>query len=408
MKTILRCGVLPIFLVVLGLSGAGFIPVVFGQAGGSNDGGYVTIKLKDGALREGTVLAEDDQKIIIDAQFANGTITRKDTIQKVNIAVIVRLNESERTQRLATMAYHNLGQYQLDPQNTYPLSYYDKVMNEVFKHFLKQYPNTAEANLLINRIAEWQAERDKVASGQAKRHGQWMAATEAEKLAQTERMQQVLQETQALVTRGQFKLASDKLAPYYKTSQPPELATESQRLQTEIYRLWISSLETQQQQLNKDIQVAQERVTRASDARSRAQNSYNQARANATQNPNKWVLGKTAAFSQASALTGAQKELADAQSSLSQLQQELDFTVSTLTNVRPNADAFAAAFPGIQLAKETSPKTPSSQPPPPPPSQSLLSQQMSEWGDWFSKNWVWAVAGVVLALWGVSRLFTRS
>jgi hypothetical protein len=358
MKTILRCGVLLIFLAVLGLSGAGFIPVVFGQAGGSNDGGYVTIKLKDGALREGPILAEDDQKITIDAQFANGTITRKDTIRKVDIEIIARLDESERAQRLATMAYHGLGQYQLDPQNTSPLSYYDKVLNEIFKPFLTRYPNTAEANLLTNRITEWQAERDKVASGQAKRHGQWMAAAEAEKLEQTERVQQVLQETQALVAQGRFKLASDKLAPYCKTSQPPELATESRRLQAEIYRLWISSLETQQQQLNKDIQVAKERVTRASDARARAQNSYNQARTNATQDPNKWVLGKSTAFNQASTeLTIAQKELADAQSSLSQLQQELNFTVGTLADVRPNADAFAAAFPGTQLARETSPKT---------------------------------------------------
>jgi len=199
MTSILRGDVVRILVLAWALFGTRITLVAFSQSTDSNASDYVTIKLKDGRALEGLVLLEDDQQITIDAQFANGTITRKDQVSKSDIASISHLSAVDRDQRLATVAYHDLGKYQLDPQNSYPLSYYDSAINQGFLPFLQQYPHVMETAVISNRLTEWQAERDKVASGQVKYHGQWMPAAEADKLTETERTQQIIQDVRALM-----------------------------------------------------------------------------------------------------------------------------------------------------------------------------------------------------------------
>jgi hypothetical protein len=120
MTSILRGNVVRILISVLALFGTRVASVAFSQTTDSNVSDYVTIKLKDGRALEGPVLLEDNQRITIEAQFANGTITRKDRVDKSDIASISHLGAVDRNQRLATIAYHDLGKYQLDPQNSYP------------------------------------------------------------------------------------------------------------------------------------------------------------------------------------------------------------------------------------------------------------------------------------------------
>ena len=76
------------------------------------------------------------------------------------------------------------------------------------------------------------------------------------------------------MAHGQFEAATERLGPYYNVTQPPQLAAESRRLQTDVYRLWISSLETMQEHLTKDLEASKERVTRLSGVRSQAQANY--------------------------------------------------------------------------------------------------------------------------------------
>lgn len=227
MISFLRGNVVRILILALALFGTCIASVAFSQTTDSNISDYVTIKLKDGRVLEGPVLFEDDQRITIEAQFANGTITRKDQINKSDIASTSHLSPGDRDQRLATIASHDLGKYQLDPQNSYPLSYYDSAINDGFRRFLTLYPRALEATTITNRLAEWQEERDKVASGQVKYHGQWMPAAEANKLAETERTRQIIQDARALMAQGQFEAATEKLAPYYNAAQPSPLVVES-------------------------------------------------------------------------------------------------------------------------------------------------------------------------------------
>jgi hypothetical protein len=419
-----------ILVLALALFGPHLASAAFAQTGDSNVSDYVTIKLKDGSVLEGPVLLEDDQQITIESQFANGTITRKDQVDKGDIASISHLSVVDRDQRLATIALHNLGKYQLDPQNSYPLSYYDSAINDGFRPFLTQYPRALEAITVTNRLAEWQEERDKVASGQVKYRGEWMTTAEASKLAETERTQQIIQDARSLMAQAQFEAASERLAPYYNAEQPSSLAVQSRRLQADVYRMWISSLETTQEQLTKDLEATKERVARLAELRSRAQSNYDEAR-NKSLNTQSKALGDNAMSSQASAdYLRAEKQYNEEQNRQFAIQEQLDNTIHQLRQVHQNQDLFAAAYSTTDVVNEMphpspkpdasapplSPKpnvavpssppetnAPAPAPPPPPPTPPVLEQT----GAWFSRNWI-IIAGVaLLGLWGVSRLFTR-
>jgi chaperonin cofactor prefoldin len=417
MTSILRGNVVRILILALALFGTCIALVAFSQTTDSNTSDYVTIKLKDGRVLEGPVLLEDDQQITIEAQFANGTITRKYQIDKNDIASISHLSAVDRDQRLATVAYHDLGKYQLDPKNSYPLSYYDSAITDGFRRFLTQYPRALEAATVTNRLAEWQEERDKVVSGQVKYHGQWMPAAEATKLAETERTQQIVQDARALMAQGQFEAATERLAPYYNASQPSPLVVESRRLQADVYRLWISSLETAQEQLTKDLEATKDRVARLTEIRSRAQANYDQARGKSMVTGTR-ALGDSAISSQASAdYLRAEKQYNEEQNRQFAIQEQLDNTIHQLRQVHQNQDLFTAAYPAIEVVKETAPPPKTNAPAPPPPPQTNVPAPpppppppptvLEQMGDWFSRNWI-IVAGVaLLGLWGVSRLFTR-
>ncbi len=246
-----------------------------------------------------------------------------------------------------------------------------------------------------------------------------MTVAEANKLAETERTQQVIQDARALIAQGQFDAATEKLAPYYNAAQPSPLVVESRRLQVDVYRLWISSLETAQGQLTKDLEATKERVTRLAEIRSRAQANYDSARGKSMVTGTR-ALGDSAISSQASAdYLRAEKQYNEEQNRQFAIQEQLDNTIRQLRQVHQNQDLFAAAYPAIEVVKETPPpplKTNVSAPPPPPetnapvppappppPTPTILDQT----GAWFSRNWI-IIAGVsLLGLWGVSRLFTR-
>jgi hypothetical protein len=421
MKTILRSEIFRILLTVLALAGAMLAPVALGQVNNTNLSNYIILKLKDHRTLEGPVLKENDEQITIVSQFGNGTITRNDTIKKSDIETVSYLTEGERLQHLAPWAYRTLDKYQLDPQNSYPLTYYNNVINEYFKPFLEKYAGTTEASKLTSRLADWQAERDKVAADQAKLHGKWMTASEAKTLAEKEHTQQILERAKTFIAQGQYQAATDTLSPCFAVIQPPELAQESRRLQSEIYHLWIGGLDAQQQVLTKDVEATKDRITRATEDQVRAAGAFTQAR-NALINSDRRTLGDDATVSQAgNDLLRAQKELADSQSHQATAKQDLDYTTRTLANVRHDADVFTAAFPIIESVKEpiketaapqaimkTNPPSKPAPPPPPPPAPPPPPSVLQEIAEWFGKNWILVAGALLLALWGISRLFTRT
>jgi hypothetical protein len=416
MKTIPRGEIFRILLLLLAWVGGPFATPVLGQGNGTNLTNYAILRLKDHTALEGPVLAEDEKQLTLLSQFGSGTITRKDIIKKADIETLSYLTEGERLQHLAPWAYRALDKYQLDPQYSYPLSYYDKVINEYFKPFLAKYPGTPEVDKVITRLADWRVERGKVAEDQAKFRGQWMTAAEAGTRAEKERTQQILQRAKSFIPQGQYRAATDTLSPCFAVTQPPELAQESRRLQAEIYHLWIGSLDARQQELSKDTEATKDRIAKALEAQTRSQAAYAQART-ALINSDHRTLGDDATVSQAgNDMLRAQKELADSQSHQASTKEELDYTVRALVDVRHDADVFTSAFPVIESVKEIAKDTPAAQiqtntppkPPPPPPPEPPPPSVLHDMAVWFGKNWIIVAGAGLLALWGISRLFTRT
>jgi len=405
MRPIPRRRIVWSLLAIFVLAGSYSISIAPGQTADSNGVDYVTIKLKDGAVLEGPVLFEDAQQITIDAQAANGTITHKERVDRNDIASLSHLSAAARDQRLATIAYHDLGKYQLDSQSSLPLGYYDMAINQGFLPFLQKYPQAMESATISNRLAGWQAERSLVASGQVKYRGKWMTAAEADKLAQTERTDQVMLDARALMSQGRFEAATEKLAPYYSVTEPPQLAVESRRLQGDVYRLWISSLEALKDQLTKDLEAGKERVAQLAEVRSKAQSNYDEARARSL-NSSARTLGDGVISSQTAAdYFRAEKQFTEEQNRTFLIQHQLDDTTQKLRAVQQGQEFFVAAYPAIELVKETPPpKTNAAPPSPPPPPPTFFDQA----GGWLGRNWIMVVGVGLLGLWGLSRVLTRT
>lgn len=135
-----------------------------------------TVKLNDGTVLDGDIISENETQLTMEVQFASGTITRKETVTKTDVAQIIRLTPEQKAERARERAFKKLEAYQLDSATSFPLSYYDHVINNVLRQFLIQYPDSSHTKAVQDKLSQWLAERDEVASGQAKYKGQWMRA----------------------------------------------------------------------------------------------------------------------------------------------------------------------------------------------------------------------------------------
>src|ERR1051326_3044399 len=127
--------VVPLLLVAGAFSLFTLIPLAFAE----------TLKLKDGTVVDGALIAEDDQQVTLEVKLAGGTITSKRSYPKADIAEIVRPTAEQKTQSEMRAAYEAARKNQLDPNSSFSLAQYDKVLNEVFAPFLEKYPKSPHA-----------------------------------------------------------------------------------------------------------------------------------------------------------------------------------------------------------------------------------------------------------------------
>ncbi len=223
-----------------------------------------TVKLKNGTVLEGTIVAEDDNQITIEVEYAGGTITRTETINKSGVAEVKRLTEEEK-------AYQVVQKYELNPARSFPLARYDQAINDVFRPFVTRFPDSPHREEVMGKIVLWEAERAQVAAGRAKYRGEWMAAAEAFKLAEQERVEQLLQQGRTLLEQSRYEQAIQQFRAAVSMVKRPDLLIEIRHLQAEAYKLWLESLDRQRQKLTKDVEVYQQEADRARQARSQTE-----------------------------------------------------------------------------------------------------------------------------------------
>ena len=87
-----------------------------------------TVKLQDGSTMEGTIQSETE---------------------------VTRSTAQERAEKNARWDLVELKKYQLNPQSSFPVAYYDKVISNSFLPFLAKYSNTTAAVSVAKAVANW-------------------------------------------------------------------------------------------------------------------------------------------------------------------------------------------------------------------------------------------------------------
>lgn len=350
-----------------------------------------TIKLKDGTVVEGNILVENEAQVTIEATYASGTITKRQTFSKADIAEIVRLAPEQKAEREMQLAYERLQKYRLDPKSSQPLGDYDHVIGDIFRSFLSQYTNSPYHKEIEEKIAGWQAERNQVAAGKMKVGGQWITTTEAATLNESQRAQKQLQLGTELCNAEKYDEAITILNRFLALSK-------SQELIGEFGSKWLSLFRPVSEHIGRQIKLWEGRIPAARAARERAQQQLDdtQRRIGAY---GAGQLGTKSVMQQyAAGLESAQAEVMRCENRLGSLREqqlEIDRAISRLEAVAP-----APPKPPPPVAQ-----APTNLPPPAP--SVAAPTVVNETTDWLHRYWMYGAAAIVLGLWLVSRLFTK-
>lgn len=364
-----------------------------------------TIKLKDGTVLEGDITAEDEAMLSVYLEFSSGTITQTRLIKKADIAEVIRWTPAQRAQWQAKRDYENLERYRLTPERSYKVGYYDQIINDVFRKFLSQHPDSPHAASVTERIIEWRVERDMVAAGKAKFHGQWLPAPEAARLAERERGQQLLQQGRSLISQGELESAIQRLQPILSMSAQTDLVAQAESLLAPAYQQVMAGLDRQRQQLESEVSTTQQRVDQAQRAVNDAEASLKQAMnggsslgglsRDAQSAPAYQAMGSG---SQPTAL--AQAAVANARSDLNSALNHLELVQSQLAAVVQKVTALQSRPPATRPSVSTGePQASANQPKPPAPTSLTADSPDILVGiiTWLKKYWpIIAGAGVVI------------
>jgi hypothetical protein len=354
-----------------------------------------TVKLNDGTVVEGDILSEDETQLVINAEFASGTITEKQTLNKSDIAQVTRLTPEQKAARDMERAYRKLQQYQLDPNTSGPLSYYDQAIDDVFRPFLQQYPASPYTNAVANMISLWQADRDKVASGMGKYHGQWMNAADAARLVQEEAVHQELLQCSTLLSQRQFERTIRVCDRIRATRSEVGPQSEALDIETQAYKSWMEILRADSQRIQDEITLFEQRLDKAQQARNIAKQNLDDT-THRIQAYGQGELGTESVLHQyTAALESAEAEVLRCENELGR-----DRETQITAEQKIAAVKMEAKNSGLDLFSDEATAEAAAEVPPPPPG-SVLDASLA----WVKKNWIFAAAGGLIGLWAFSRLF---
>ena len=346
-----------------------------------------TVTLKDGTVLEGDITAEDSATLSIYLEFSGGTITQTRQISKSEIARIVRWTPKQKAERQTTRDYEKLQKYQLSPQDSYEVEYYNQIINDVFRAFLTEHPVSPYTSNVTERIVEWKAERDLVAAGNVKFRGRWSPAAEVAPLIESARGHQLLQQAHTLISQHQFESAVKLLQLVVRMNGQPDLVSQAKPLLTSAYQSALGSLDQEQRQLGGDVISAQVRVDQARQVLTAAEAALAQS---------------TNGNSQATA--DAQISVNRARAELNAAQSNVEFLKGQLEVVKQKLAAMKSQVTVVETST-SAPPAPKPQPAPPPPASQpdVITGLVA----WVKNNWVaMGVIGAVI-LFLISRLLIK-
>jgi hypothetical protein len=226
-----------------------------------------------------------------------------------------------------------------------------------------------------------------------------------------------LDQGQALLVQSNFSLAMDQFKAVISSSKQPEAVDEAKRLYGEACRQWLDSLERQQQSLNDEIKLYEDRVARTLQKRNDAEARLRTASRTTTgANANTNRLGEAALTAKMRAdYEHAYAQHVEASNHLLGLRKQLASVEQIVVEVKNRGDAYGPLPPSEPpLSPAPLARTLSSQPAPsqlqssPPPSKAPSPPTaLEQIGHLIRRYWIVGVIVFLGGLWGASRLPTR-
>jgi len=129
------------------------------------------VELRDGTRLEGSILSVSPAEIIMDVQ-AGPTIREQRTLPRAEVTNFQRARADD----IAFAAIESRGL----PETASSPAVYDAFIEQQLRPFMEEFAYSKHISAARRILAEAEAERDRVAAGEVKIDGTWVAATEAE------------------------------------------------------------------------------------------------------------------------------------------------------------------------------------------------------------------------------------
>ena len=391
------------------------------------------LKLKNGTTEDCDIVAEDDVQFTIEVQNATGTVSFKRFVKKADVAEAVRSTPEQKAAKLLQRDYVALQKYQLNPTNSFPATYYGQVITNGFLKFLANHPGSVYQTNLEDRLTQWQTELSQVSTGLVKYQGKWITAADWTTQWQQQRAQQLLAQAQQLLAQQQLANASTLLDQLcLLTNAPPDVLAAARQLRLDTYRQLPEVLTQRLQQVETELTACQQQLQQAQHDKATAIAQHKAALSSmslgstrpanqgtsgslpqrATQGARGNRGGGTITVEPAqrmgadsgkvvesqTALNTANDALVTAQSCVDKLKTEQAALKKNLAAIQ----ARAVALNLVSTNAAVTAATVVAQAPPAPVAES--SDVLQDSSNWFQRYWIFLAAGLVVAVWLVSRL----
>ena len=266
----------------------------------------------------------------------------------------------------------------LDQKNSHLVSDYDQTIS-LFRKFLTAYPGSPYDGEVNNRIAEWQAERDQVASGLIKHDGEWMTQAEFDKSHREDWVRTLLQDAGGFFKQKNWPDAARKYNTVLELRPGGGAEVVARRQLAASLEAWRNTITKSPEKMNQELMQAQGVVKSEQEILKRAQENMN--------NQSAVTLGDGKEVAQ------AMGDLMRAENQLKQIQAGAELSKSQLTEITQIAN-----HTGIAARPELAPTviTASS------PVESV--DMMTQIADWFKQYWMIATGVALLGLFILSRI----
>ena len=132
-----------------------------------------TVTLATGEKVEGKITSETETEVTLEIKVSS-SIKDERVIARKDIAKIEKVSPED-------TAFQEIGKFKIDPQSSLSPEGYDRIIGAL-KDFQASYPASAHLAEVKQTLANFQAEKTRVAAGEVKFFGKWLSRDEAAKL----------------------------------------------------------------------------------------------------------------------------------------------------------------------------------------------------------------------------------